>query len=287
MLDREMKYIYVNGRYQSAHEALVSVNDRGYQFGDGLYDVVALKAAHFVDFKRHRTRFQQGLLTLGIEVPYLESILKTVAHELLRREPMNEGLLYVQATRGVAPRLHTFPTPPTKPSLVMYLKEQPTLCPGIMIDVIVRDDWRSGFSSLKTTALLPNILARQAALEQGAHETFFVKDGLVREAASCNIFMVKEGAYHTPPSDGHIVPGVTRARMIELLRDAGLPLHERAIHLDEVLAADEVFVVHTSNGLRGVRSVNGQLIADGQMGALTRDLFKRYGLFALTEEAQS
>jgi len=278
-----MRFIYVNGKYVRPQEAMVSVNDRGYQFGDGIYDVVALKDNRWVNPDEHLERFQSALKTMQIHFPYPLQFLKTIAQELWRREQSSQGLLYTQITRGVANRVHTFPKTPIQPSLVMYLKSQPVIVPNQMMKVVTLDDWRSGLCFIKSTALLPNIMAKQKAYEQGADEVLFVKDGLVREGSTANFFAVKQGALYTAPDDGTIVAGVSRRIVMNIARDLKIPCHEAAISVEDIFTADELFFTHTSNGIRGISQVNGTEIHGGSMGPLTKKLFDRYLALALSQ----
>lgn len=271
---------YVNGRYLSMHRACVNVEDRGYQFGDGIYEVIFLHCGTPVYANLHFARLERSLSELRLAWPMSRAALQRVLLEVAHRNHVRTGLIYVQITRGVSRRAHGFPMVPVKPSVVVTAISTPPV-PGRIedwtINAITYPEHRWARCDIKTTNLLPNVLARQAARERGAHEAILVdRDGMVTEAASANVWIVDaHGALRTRPLGPEILPGCTRAALIALLRSEGVPLQERAFSKDEMHAAREVFVTSASSFVKSVLRIDDAPVAGGGVGELTRRLFNR------------
>ena len=271
---------YVNGRYVPHHEAAVHIEDRGYQFADGVYEVVTVVAGRLVDEEPHLDRLDRSLGEIEIDWPVSRQVLRLIMRELIRRNLLTSGLLYMQITRGVAPRDHKFPTQ-TKPSLVMTTKRiefsaERKFTDGV--DVISIPDQRWSRCDIKTVALLPNCLGKQKAAEAGAYEAWQVdKDGYVTEGTSSNAWIVNaEGDLLTRPPTNAILNGITRLSLLQIAEEEGLVLKERAFTLDEAHRAREAFVSSATSFVTPVIALDGKPIGDGAPGALTRRLLAWY-----------
>lgn len=276
---------YVNGRYLRHAEAMVSIEDRGYQFADGVYEVTALWDGRPVDLEGHWDRLERSLRELRIAQPMTRRALTQVACAVVRRNRISRGLLYVQVTRGVAPRNHPFPPADTPPSLVMTAKagigagDSATARKGVRLST--QPDIRWGRCDIKSVALLPNVLAKQAAREAGAFEAMLVApDGTVTEGSSANIWIVTpEGVLVTRPLGRDILAGITRQRLQGLAGDIGLTVQERPFTRDEALAAREVLVTSTSSFCLPVVAIDDQPIGEGTPGPIALSLQDRFRVF--------
>ena len=276
---------YVNGRYLPFRDAKVHVEDRGYQFGDGVYEVCEVRGGRLIDERRHLDRLKRSLAELRIRLPISLAVLDVVLREVVARNRIGYGIVYLQITRGVARRDHAFPAPAVRPSIVVTARalnstRNETLA-AAGIAVVSVPDCRWDRVDIKTIGLLPNVLARQAAIEQGARDAWFVdKDGNVTEAASANAWIVTAaGAIVTRPADRAILRGIARAVVLEAAKAQGLVVEERPFTLEEAYAAREAFVTAASQLVLPVVRIDGRLIGDGKPGPVAtalRDLFHRY-----------
>jgi len=277
---------YVNGRYLPLAEASVHVEDRGYQFADGIYEVVAIHRGRLLDEAGHLDRLDRSLAELEIASPMSRTALRAVMREIVRRNRLADGILYIQITRGVARRDHAFPRPGVAPSLVVSARalnasrNEALAEKGIAVVSVPDNRWAR--VDIKTIALIPNVLARQAAIEQGAREAWFVdKDGAVTEGASANAWIVTAaGVVVTRPADRGILRGVTRTVLFEAIKAQGLAIEERAFTLAEAYAAREAFVTSASQIVMPVVSIDGRAIGDGKPGAVATALRRAYHGFA-------
>ena len=269
---------YVNGRYVPHAAAMVHVEDRGYQFSDGVYEVCEVRAGRLVDERRHIERLQRSLGELRIRPPMSPLALGVVMRETIARNRVRNGIVYLQVTRGVARRDHAFPSAATKPSLVVTARSigiagnEKVAAAGIAVISVPDNRW--GRVDIKTVGLLPNVLAKQAAREQGAREAWFVdKDGNVTEGSSTNAWIVTAaGKVVTRPADSAILRGITRAVLIEAIAAEGLELEERAFTLAEAYAAREAFVTAASQIVMPVVRIDGRPIGGGAPGPIARAL---------------
>jgi D-alanine transaminase len=276
---------YVNGRYLPMRDAMVHIEDRGYQFGDGVYEVCEVRGGRLIDERRHLARLKRSLDALRIRAPMSPSALGVVLRETVARNRIGYGIVYLQVTRGVARRDHAFPAPDVPPSLVVTARSlnmtRNEALAGKGIAVISVPDNRWGRVDIKTIGLLPNVLARQAAVERGARDAWFVdKDGAVTEAASANAWIVTDaGALVTRQADHAILRGITRTVLFDVIEAQGLRVEERGFTLDEAYAAREAFVTSASQIVLPVVRIDGRAIGDGKPGpvaiALRRE-FHRY-----------
>lgn len=277
---------YVNGRYVPQGEATVSIEDRGYQLGDGVYEVCEVRAGVLIDEARHLARLERSLSELRISQPLAPGALSRVLREVLARNKVRDGYVYVQVTRGVAPRDHTFPAPAVRPSLVVTAKAidpaKGTALAAKGIKVISLPDIRWKRPDIKTINLLPNVMARQAAKEQGAYEAWLVDaDGMVTEGAASNAWIVTaDKTIVTHQVDQSILRGVTRTTLLELIAAKGLRLEERRFSLEEAKQATEAFITGATTLVMPVIAIDDVIIGDGKPGALATSLRAQFHNFA-------
>jgi D-alanine transaminase len=277
---------YVNGRYLPLRDATVHVEDRGYQFADSVYEVCEVRDGRLIDERRHLDRLERSLRELRIRMPMPRTALSVVLHEVVARNRIGYGTVYLQIGRGVARRDHAFPPPQTPPSLVVTARplnrtrNEASAEKGIA--VISLPDNRWGRVDIKTTGLLPNVLARQAAIEQGARDAWLVdRDGFVTEAASANAFIVTtDGTLVTRQVDHGILRGITRTVTFEAIGAQGLTVEERAFTLEEAYKAREAFVTSASQIVLPVVTIDGHVIGDGKPGPVAVALRREFYRFA-------
>ena len=276
---------YVNGRYLPLRQAMVHVEDRGYQFGDAVYEVCEVRQGRLIDERRHLERLKRSLDALQIRLPMLPAALGVVLREVIACNRIGYGIVYLQVSRGVARRDHAFPAPEVAPSVVVTARplnarrNEALAAAGIAVISVPDNRW--GRVDIKTTGLLPNVLARQAAVAQGARDAWFVdKDGRVTEAASANAWIVTQaGRVVTRPTDHGILKGITRTVLFDVIKAQGLSVEERAFTLSEAYAAREAFVTAASQIVLPVVRIDGQVIGEGKPGPLAtalRHAFHQY-----------
>jgi D-alanine transaminase len=269
---------YVNGRYVRHGEACVHIEDRGYQFADGVYEVCEIWNAHIVDETRHLDRLERSLGELAIAIPMHRSALRVVVREVIRRNRVVDGIVYLQVTRGVARRDHVFPPAGTPPALVVTAKAIARAKGDLMaeegVGIITLPDNRWGRVDIKSVGLLPNAIAKQQAKEVGAREAWFVdRDGFVTEGASTTAWIVtREGVLVTRPNGRDILPGITRVTATIVAKKAGLQVVERKFTVAEAKAAREAFITAASTIVMPVVSIDGEPVANGHPGSVARRL---------------
>jgi D-alanine transaminase len=277
---------YVNGRYLPLSQAKVHVEDRGYQFGDGVYEVCEVRDGRLIDERRHLERLQRSLRELRIGLPIKLRALDVIFHEVVERNRISYGILYLQITRGVARRDHAFPTVPVEPSIVVTARALGKTRNEALVEkgiaVITVPDNRWGRVDIKTIGLLPNVLARQAAIEQGARDAWFVDaDGSVTEAASANAWIVTAaGIVVTRPADHTILRGITRTVLLDVIKAQGLKLEERAFTVKEAYSAREAFITSASQIVLPVVRIDDRPIGNGVPGLLATALRREFHRFA-------
>ncbi len=277
---------YVNGRYLPMRDAMVHIEDRGYQFGDGVYEVCEVRGGRLIDERRHLARLERSLDELRIRAPMSPSALGVVLREMVARNRVGYGIVYLQVTRGVARRDHAFPVPKVPPSMVVTARSlnsarnEALAAKGIAVVSVADDRW--GRVDIKTIGLLPNVLARQAAIEQGVRDAWFVdKDGAVTEAASANAWIVIDtGVLVTRQADRAILRGITRTVLFEVIKAQGLRVEERPFTLNEAYAAREAFVTSASQIVLPVVQIDGHVIGDGRPGAIAMALRREFHRYA-------
>ncbi|MCO6178253.1 D-amino-acid transaminase [Ciceribacter sp. RN22] len=279
---------YVNGRYVNHGEAGVHIEDRGYQFADGVYEVCEVRHGVIVDLTRHLDRLDRSLSEIRINPPMARAALTHVIREVLRRNRVRNGLFYLQVTRGAARRDHVFPAAGTPSTLVVTAK---STSPEVIaaknasgIKAITLPDNRWERVDIKTVGLLPNVLARQQAKEAGAQEAIYIdRDGMVTEGAATNVWIVdKEGNLVTRPADPGILRGITRTTLMDVADKLGVPIVERRFSREEMLEAREVFITAATSICFPVVEIDGRTIANGHPGEVSRSI--RQTFFDIAEK---
>jgi D-alanine transaminase len=273
---------YVNGRYRPHHEAMIHVEDRGYQFADGVYEVCEVRGGRLVDERRHMARLVRSLKELRITLPMTLAALGVVLHETVARNRVREGIVYLQVTRGVARRDHAFPPGKTAPSVVVTARtldrasRDRTAADGIA--VVTVPDTRWARPDIKSVALLPNVLAKQAARDRGAREAWFVDHGgHITEGASSNAWIVTDGGeVVTRPVDNSILNGISRAVVLDVIASRGLRLAERPFTRVEALNAREAFVTSASQTVQPVVRIDDKTLGDGRPGPVATALRREF-----------
>ncbi len=266
---------YVNGVITPVDEGRVSVEDRGFQFADGIYEVVRTYNGKFIDLDRHLARLERsaGMLELALPMPIPE--LAKACRDFYRQAGVEEASLYLQVTRGAGKRQHAA-APDLKPTLVMTVRAigKPTP-PQFSAITVPNNRWK--MCACKTVALLPTVLAKHAARAAGADEAIFVgDDGLVLEGASDNVFAVKDGVYYTPPTDGRILAGVTRGRVLEQAEQRGEKVIVGPLPIDFFRAADEVFITSSILTIVPIVKLDGRNVGNGKPGPMALRALKSY-----------
>jgi len=278
---------YVNGRYVDRRIAQVHIEDRGYQFGDGVYEVCEVHRRAIIDETRHMARLARSLGELRMQAPLSPAALAIVLREVISRNKISDGYVYLQVTRGVARRDHVFPSVPVKPALVVTaravdpMKLAATAEAGIAVVSVPETRWKR--PDIKTICLLPNVLARQAAREAGAAEAWFVDaDGMVTEGAASNAWILTQGGVIvTRPCDTGILRGVTRTTLLDVIAAEGLALEERKFSLAEAFMATEAFITGATTLVTAVVAIDGRPVGEGRPGPLAQRLrAKFHGLAA-------
>jgi D-alanine transaminase len=265
---------YVNGRYLPQRAATVHVEDRGYQFSDGVYEVCEVRGGHIIDQRRHLARLKRSLAELGIAMPMSETALAIVMRECVRRNRVRGGIVYLQITRGVARRDHAFPPPGTAPSVVVTARtldvagNERIAAEGLAIITVPDNRWER--VDIKSISLLPNVLAKQAARERGAKEAWFVdRDGHVTEGSSSNAWIVTMGGtVVTRPADNGILRGITRSVLLDVIKAQGLKLEERPFTVEEAYGAREAFLTSASQIVMPVVRIDDRPVGNGAPGSV-------------------
>lgn len=269
---------YVNGRFGPLVDAVVSVEDRGFQFGDGVYEVIRTYHGRPFCLEAHLQRLERSAQALRLSTGHTPAQWTSLIDEGLRLSQFPDTKIYLQVTRGQAPRDHPFPND-LAPTTVLTFRE---LCPleasirQVGVSAITIDDMRWGRCDIKSVNLLANVLARQRAKEAGAFEAILVRDGLVTEGSVSNVAVVRNGGIQTAPEGNRILSGVTRALVLELAKKEGLPVSEAFVSREDMLTASEVFLTGTTVEVLSVVRVDGQVIGNGSPGVVSRLLSARW-----------
>ena len=277
---------YVNGRYVPHREACVHVEDRGYQFADGVYEVCEVRAGRLVDQRRHMERLLRSLGELRIDMPMTPTAFGIVLRETVQRNRVHDGIVYIQVTRGVARRDHAFPAAGTRPSMVVTARGHDTAAneriagEGIAVITVPENRWPR--VDIKSVSLLPNVLAKQAARDAGAKEAWYVDDdSTVIEGSSSNAWIVTaDRKVVTRPLSNAILRGITRTVLLDVLADHGLELEERPFTVEEAYAAREAFVTSATQIVMPVVRIDGRPIGNGAPGLMAEALRSDFHRFA-------
>lgn len=266
--------VYLGGEFVPRERAAVSIDDRGFLFGDAVYEVIRVVRGRFIEPERHLRRLARSLREVRLPAPALD--LLGVATDLIRRNDLGgrEATVYAQVSRGAAPRQHAFPPSGTPPTVLVtampFTPRTDLIASGVA--VITLPDVRWSRCDIKSVNLLPNVLAAQRAAEVGAFEAILVRDGVVTEATRSNVLAVVGGVVRTHPTGPLILPGVTREVVLELASGAGIPVREEELGADELFAAEEVLLTGTTADVMPVVTVDGRAVGEGRPGPLGRRL---------------
>jgi D-alanine transaminase len=274
---------YVNGRYVPQHDAVINIEDRGYQFADGVYEVIGVLDSHLIDTEPHFVRLKRSLDELRMDPPCSRRVIEIILNQVIRRNKLRNGFLYLQITRGVASRNHAFPDQ-AKPALVVTasLKGPPgdaQVARGVAIVTVPENRW--GRADIKSVSLLPNILAKQHAVEQGVYEAWFVdRGGKVTEGSSTNAWIVLDGQeIVTRPLGNDILAGITRQSVLKVARENNFKVTERAFSIEEAQSAREAFITSTTAFVLPVVKIDGKDVGGGKPGPVALallDCYRRY-----------
>ncbi|MEJ2140938.1 MAG: D-amino acid aminotransferase [Gammaproteobacteria bacterium] len=270
--------VYLNGSYLPIDQAKVSVLDRGFIFGDGVYEVIPAYGGHPLRLKHHLQRLQNSLDAIRLENPHSDDDWSDIISSVIGQNEGEDQYVYLQVTRGVAKRDHSFPDGNTPTVFVMssplLAVNDELLKSGV--SAITLDDIRWRYCSIKTTALLANVLLRQQAVEKDAAEAILVRDGEVTEGAASNLFIVLNGVIITPPKSNLLLPGITRDLVVELAHHHDLPCEERSISADELKQAEEVWVTSSTKEILPVTMLDGKPVGNGTPGTTWQKMLALY-----------
>ncbi|HUJ09462.1 MAG TPA: aminotransferase class IV [Verrucomicrobiae bacterium] len=269
---------YVNGKFSPLEHATVHVEDRGFQFADGVYEVVRTYGGQPFAIDEHLARLFRSLAAIELKIPFTTDQLKSIIREGIQRSGFAEAHVYLQITRGRARRHRGIPAN-TEPTIVMTVREMPARPPKLRedgISVITLPEFRWARCDVKSIALLPSILAYQAAKKAGAGDAIFVEDEAVNESTAGNIFVVTKGRLRTPPKSSRILPGVTRDKILEATQAMGLPTSEERITRAELYDAEEIFLTSTTSEITPVIAVDGKTIGAGAPGPISVRIYDEF-----------
>lgn len=276
-----VRTVYVNGEFLAAEQARVSPFDRGYLFGDGVYEIIPAFGGRLFRLAHHLDRFERSLADIRLPSPLAREEWTHVAERLVREAGAVDQSVYLQATRGVAPRDHAFPAP-VRPGVLAYatpLNYPAADAVARGVAAITLDDVRWQRCDIKSISLLANVLARQQAVERGAVEAILVREGTVTEGAASNVFAVRDGTLQTPPKGRFILPGITRDLVLELARAHDIPAREAPLARAELEAADEIWLTSSTREILPVTRLDGRPVGAGMPGpvyARLRALYQDY-----------
>lgn len=270
--------VYLNGEYLPLNEAKVSVLDRGFIFGDGVYEVIPAYGGKPLRFEHHMQRLQNSLDAVRITNPLSNEQWKEIINKLLVEKGIQDQYIYLHITRGVASRDHRFPDEITPTifvmSSVLHTVDSELLKTGV--HAVTLDDIRWQYCNIKAIALLPNILLRQQAVDEGAVEAILIRNGNMTEGAASNVFIVSNGVIKTPPKNQQLLPGITRDLVVELANTHKMPIEEVAISEKEFLNADEIWLTSSTKEILAVTKINEQEVGNGNPGKVWEDMYQKY-----------
>lgn len=275
-----MSIVYLNGDYLREEDAKVSVLDRGFIFGDGVYEVIPCYGGHLFRLEQHLQRLNDSLAGIRLENPLTDSQWQEILEDVVNRNNDNNAdqSIYLQVTRGAAKRDHVFPDEVSQTvfimSNIMHPVSETKLARGVA--TITHDDIRWRYCHIKSIALLPNTLMRQVARDAGADEAILNRDGKITEGAASNIFIVQNGKIITPPKDECLLPGITRDLILEIAESAGLDYAEEEISLAQLQSADEIWLTSSTKEILPVTQLDDKPVGNGKPGACWQDMLARY-----------
>ena len=270
---------YLNGEFVPLSEAKIPVLDRGFILGDGVYEVVPAYRRALFRLPEHLARLGYSLGAVRIPNPHDVAGWTKLLQGVVDRNPWDDQSVYLQVTRGVAPRSQEFPKTPVVPTVFAMANPLKSPTPEERaqgVAVVVRDDYRWHRCDIKSVSLLANCLLRQEAEDAGAVESILVRDGRVTEASTCNVFLVKNGTIVNPPKDNLILPGITYDLVLELARANGLPVEVRQVRLEELFAADEVWLSSSTKEVLPVTNIDGRTVGAGRPGPVYARMYQLF-----------
>ena len=276
--EKQVSIVYLNGQFLPRSEAKLSVDDRGFFFGDGVYEVTRVVRGRLFEWDRHARRLARGLRELRIEAGLDLDTIRSLQERLVRENNILEGqgTVYLQITRGAAPRTHHFP--PAGTPATVFLSASPFVPASELrsrgVAVTTYPDYRWSRCDLKTVNLLPAVMAKQFASDNDAFESIFVREAVITEGSHTNVFGVIGGQVRTYPNSNYILPGVTRDVVIELAHELGVPLSETPIYRHEIAALEECFLTGTTSDVMPVVAIDGKPVGSGKPGPLTMQLYE-------------
>jgi len=270
--------VYLNDLYLPIEEAKISVLDRGFTFGDGVYEVIPVYHGNIFRLKEHIERLNNSLDEIYIDRPHNMARWQEILRELINRNPAENHSLYIQVTRGVSERDHAIETTARQ---TVFAMSRPLLKKNYSagITAIVEEDIRWKYCHIKAITLLPSVILRHKARQTGATEALLVKDGFVTEGAASNVFIVKDGVVKTPPKDGNLLPGITRDLLVELLLESEIPCEEVTITDKELKQADEIWITSSTWEIVPVVKLDAEPVGTGKPGEVWQQAIKIYQAF--------
>ncbi len=272
---------FLNGTFMPLEEVRISPDDRGFQFGDGVYEVVMVYHGIPCLLQDHLSRLENSARGIRLTLPFTPSDWENRIFEGVQRSGYQNCKVYIQVTRGIVPRDHLFPDQ-CPPTVYMSFREMAPFDENLRergVTVITVPDLRWGRCDIKSLNLLPNVLAKQQAKEAGAFEAIFIRDGVVTEGTTCNVMIVRNGVIHTPESNHHILAGVTRKILLDLAKKESFSVYERCVEAKELFEADEIFLAGTTIEVMPVIAIDEKPIGTGEPGPITQKLWACYQHF--------
>jgi D-alanine transaminase len=273
-----MAIAYLNGEWQAPEDAKISVFDRGFMFGDGIYEVMPIYWSKVFTLEEHLTRLFRSLKEIRLESPFTEGEWKILFAEAIERSGEETALLYLQVTRGIAEiRSHEYPTE-IKPTVLVTV----TAAPGLEREsvtpyrMVTKEDFRWGRGDIKVVSLIASGLLKNEALSEGYDDAILIRDGYLTEATAANVFIVKNGVIITPPANRQLLHGITRAHVIELINGNAMSFEEREVSESELIGADEIWITSTGHEIWPVGELNGRTIGNGNAGIVWQTMDALY-----------
>jgi D-alanine transaminase len=270
--------VYLNGSFVDHANAVVSVDDRGFLFADGVYEVIRLYGGQPFLAEPHLTRMRNGLAALRIDTSAVDEVARVLPEIIGMNDVSDDGIVYIQVTRGAAPRKHAFPKD-AKPTVYMFAKpfaQYPAEFFARGVGAITVPETRWSRCDIKSIALLPNVLANQQAHENGAFEALFVKDGVVIEGSHSNLFAVLDDTLITYPFCNYILPGITRALVLDIARELDMPVSEAPLYVERLGDVQEMFVSGTTTEIMPIATLDGKPVGAGGRGPVTERIQQAY-----------
>lgn len=272
-----MTIAYVNGKFIAIDEPVIPIEDRGHQYGDGVYEVIRVYNGKPFLMDDHLKRLENSAEAIKIKLQYTVQEIQAIILEGLERSTIKEAEVYLQVTRGSSPRQHPFPD--VQPSFTMTIREAreiPEKYRNEGVAAMVLDDDRWANCYIKSLNLLPNLLAKQEAKDNGCFEAILVKDGKVTEGSSTNVFAVKDGVLYTTPLSRHILPGITRAALLKAIDSLDLTVKEEYMTPEFIINADEIFITSTTCEVMPITTLNGKKVGEGFPGKVTESCYNEF-----------